>query len=120
MTQDLDDLKEKIDKARHANDPTPEQIKSNQDTENTYAGIQAGIEFVSSIFVMALAGYGLDYWLGTKPAFFLILFFLGICTGFYNVYRITQNMGTAVGIYGLHKQKKSDKKSPDSKESENG
>ncbi|MCD8562535.1 MAG: AtpZ/AtpI family protein [Alphaproteobacteria bacterium] len=43
-------------------------------------------------------GYGIDYYFGTKPAFLLIFFFLGVCTGFYNVYRVTQNMGTAVGI----------------------
>ena len=28
----------------------------------------------------------------------IILFFLGICTGFYNVYRMTQNLGTGIGV----------------------
>lgn len=61
-------------------------------------GIQAGVELVAAIFLPTAIGYMIDGHFDTRPLFMLILFFLGICTGFYNVYRISRNMGTAVGV----------------------
>jgi ATP synthase protein I len=57
--------------------------------QNAKQGIQAGIEMVVTIGACTAAGYGLDKWLETKPAFLLVMFFLGVCTAFYNVYRLT-------------------------------
>ncbi|MFP4313193.1 MAG: AtpZ/AtpI family protein [Alphaproteobacteria bacterium] len=124
MSNDLDELNKKLLKAR-GEDPDTLAKKKNEDKEaESRQGIQAGIELVGAIFIPTAMGYGLDQWLETTPAFMLILFFLGICTGFYNVYRINQNMGTAVGVKtsqkdeenGLHQGEKEAKKPIESEE----
>lgn len=114
---DLDDLAEKIHKAEHRHDPTPAEIQAAKDAENKKIGLQAGVEFTGSILVGIALGLALDHWLGTKPVFFMLLFFLGIFTGFFNVYRVTQNIGSAVGFAQQHKElqekEKGAKTSPD-------
>ena len=97
MSNDLDELNKKLMKARGQDPESLEKKKSDDNEMQSRQGIQAGIELVGAIFIPSAIGYGIDQWLGTQPAFMLILFFLGICTGFYNVYRVTQNLGTAVG-----------------------
>ncbi len=72
-------------------------------------GMKAGIEFVVAITVPTFIGFKLDQWLDTKPAFFFLLMFMGMITGFYNVYRISKNLGTAVGNSRLQSEKKNDK-----------
>lgn len=124
MGNDIDELNKKLMKARGADAETISKIEEERKEKESKQGIQAGIELVGAIFIPTALGYGLDQWLETTPAFMLILFFLGICTGFYNVYRITQNMGTAVGIKtsekveenGLHQDKKEAKTSSENKE----
>ena len=118
MSSDFEDLGEKIEKARQSHLPTKEQKKKVDEKRNSHAGIQAGFELVSAIVLSTLLGLGLDHWLGTKPAFFLILFFLGVCTGFYNVYRVTQNLGTSVGFSQLHRIQKHAKTPPELKNTE--
>ena len=112
MDPKLEELEKKIRKARH-DEPTPEELSKAEADSNSRAGIQAGFEFVGSIVVSLVIGYGLDQWLGTKPVFFLIFFFLGICTGFFNVYRVTQNLGASVGFSQLHQAQKDAKRSPE-------
>ncbi len=45
-----------------------------------------GLHMVSGIIVGGLIGYGIDYYFGTKPLWFIIFFVLGIGAGFRNVY----------------------------------
>ncbi|MCF8495796.1 MAG: AtpZ/AtpI family protein [Alphaproteobacteria bacterium] len=122
MNPDLEELDRKI-RAAKGEPPSPliGKVERPPDSE-ARAGIQAGVELVAAIGAGAAIGYGLDSWLGTKPAFFLIFFFLGICTGFYNVYRVTQNLGSAVGFSALHKRLRSEGKNartpPDSQNSD--
>jgi ATP synthase protein I len=52
-------------------------------------GLRASSEFVAAIVVGALIGWGLDYGLGTKPAFSIIFFMLGVAAGVWNVIRVT-------------------------------
>lgn len=93
MTDDLQSMKDKINAARQQKAHGVKAVNS-----DSRQGAQAGIELAGAIFISTALGYGIDSFLGTKPAFLLTFFFLGVCTGFYNVYRVTQNMGTAVGI----------------------
>lgn len=124
MNNDLDELNKKLMKARGTDPETLKQKENEKLVVESKQGIQAGVEFVGAIFLPTAIGYGLDQWLETKPAFMLILFFLGICTGFYNVYRVTQNMGTAVGNKkpekveenGLHTLEKDSKTSSENKD----
>ena len=116
MGSDLDDLAEKIRRAQEAR-LQPAVSKKSTGDPNARAGLQAGMEFSAAIILGALLGYGLDQWFSTRPAFTLIFFFLGVITGFYNVYRVTQNLGTGVGISQLHQREKDAKTAPDSDES---
>ena len=47
-----------------------------------------GFAFVLAIVIGFGAGYLLDGWLGTKPWFSFLGFFLGLAAGILNVYRI--------------------------------
>jgi len=94
---DLEKFNEKLLKARGEDKETLQIKKAEEVDTEARKGIQAGVELVGAIFLPTAVGYMIDGWLDTRPLFMLILFFLGICTGFYNVYRISQNMGTAVG-----------------------
>ena len=46
-----------------------------------------GLAFVLAIVIGAWFGSLLDGWLGTKPVFFLVFFFLGLAAGTLNVFR---------------------------------
>ena len=118
-TPDLPDederLRQKIAAARMAGvgDPSKAEMakakKAEGDRSDMQLGIRAGTEMVVSLISGALIGYGLDYWLGTRPIFFMIFLFTGIGVGFLNIYKITQKIGTGVGFAELHKRKKTGK-----------
>lgn len=95
---DLARLNEKLLKARGEDKESLQQKEKQAMDDQSRQGIQAGVELVGAIFIPTAIGYFIDGYFETRPLFMLILFFLGICTGFYNVYRISQNMGTAVGV----------------------
>lgn len=88
------------------NPPPPEE------DENMSHGARAGIELVGAILGGALLGYFLDKVFETPPVQFLIFTLLGVGTGFYNVYKITQGLGTSVGARLLHPSQKDAKQSP--------
>lgn len=93
---DPKDIQSLQDKIKAAREQKAHGLKAPE--SDARQGAQAGIELAGAIFISTAIGYGIDSLAGTKPAFLLIFFFLGVCTGFYNVYRLTQNLGTAVGI----------------------
>ncbi|MGE4314345.1 MAG: AtpZ/AtpI family protein [Pseudobdellovibrionaceae bacterium] len=108
-------LREKIAMARASGIGNPtkaelERLKAKEeDATDMQLGIRAGTEMVVSVLSGSLIGYGLDYWLETKPIFFMIFIFTGIGVGFLNIYKITQKIGTGVGFAELHKRKKQGK-----------
>lgn len=59
--------------------------------------VRVGVELVSALMVGAGLGYGLDYWLGTKPWLMVVFFFLGAAAGISNVWRVVNGMSGAVG-----------------------
>lgn len=120
MTLDLENLDKKIKEAEGKSNPLSQKTEKDNEKESMQNGAQAGIEFVASIAAGIGIGLGLDSWLDTAPVFFLIFFFLGIGTGFYNVYRVTQNMGVRVGFSELHSRKKQSTRSPNLKSRTNG
>lgn len=85
--------------------------------ENVGVGARAGVELVGSVIGGALIGYGIDYYFETSPIFFLIFILLGVMTGFYNIYKITMNVGTSVGFKGLKSPSKDAKQAPNNDES---
>jgi ATP synthase protein I len=49
-----------------------------------------GLSFVMAIVLGFGGGYFLDKWLGTKPWFMFLGFFVGLAAGIINVYRVMQ------------------------------
>lgn len=85
--------------------------KSKDSDENVGIGARAGVELVGSVIGGAAIGYGIDYYFETSPIFFLTFVLLGVVTGFYNIYKITMNVGTSVGFKGLKSTSKDGKQS---------
>lgn len=56
-----------------------------------------GVDLVAGVVVGAGIGLGLDYWLGTKPWFMILFFFLGAGAGMLNVYRTVMGLGHTIG-----------------------
>ena len=55
-------------------------------------GLKISLDFISSIIVGALIGYGLDKIFSTKPVFFVIFLVLGIITGFYSLFKTAKKL----------------------------
>ena len=59
--------------------------------------MRIGVELVAALVIGVGCGLFLDSWLDTKPWFMLGFFLLGAAAGMFNVYRVVQNQGGAVG-----------------------
>lgn len=113
---DLEDLGRKLDQASKTSEHeiTDQQRK---DAQNMSVGMRAGTELVASIAAGGFIGWAIDNWLSTKPWGLIIMLVLGVITGFVNVWRVTQNVGSQVGYSELHKAKKPAKTPADKEES---
>ena len=47
---------------------------------------------IAAVALFGLLGYWLDSYTGTVPLFFIIGLFLGLITGFYNFYKVIQQL----------------------------
>jgi len=65
-------------------EPTP--------TLNWGSGLQVGIELLAGLIGGVLLGYALDHWLGTRPLFMIVFFFLGAAAGMMNAWRSLRRM----------------------------
>ena len=117
MPDDLDNLEAKIAQFKSVKtDAAKQESDKLKDAENMNRGIRAGAELVTTIGAGTLIGYGLDSWLETKPLFLIIFLLAGVCAGFFNIYRITQNIGSSVGYATLQKAEKGAKKAPENED----
>lgn len=111
MNDNLDDLQNKIRAAREGgvgeSAPPQAQIHAAETkAEDVNNGLRAGTELVGAMIGGGLIGYGLDVWFETRPLLFIIFLLLGVFTGFWNIYRLINNMGSSVGFAQLHKDTK--------------
>lgn len=112
MTGDnIDNLEKRLKEAQE--DYRAEYEPPTTDEKSINDGARAGVELVGATLGGGLIGWGLDKLFDTSPILFLIFIILGVITGFYNVYKITQNIGTSVGFKPLHDQKKDAKQTPE-------
>jgi ATP synthase protein I len=80
----LDDLGDRLEKARARNDPW----RQDKAPRSGYGmAFQVATEMVGTLAVSVGLGWLLDDWLATGPLFLVILFFLGAAAGGFNVYR---------------------------------
>ncbi len=108
MSGDLDNLQSRIRKAR---DATPsgkdaKRAETPDDSEGSNMGIRAVTDLVVTPIVCGGIGIGLDRWFGTGPVFFILLAFLGLLTGFWNLYRMMNGADSAVGFKRLQNKEK--------------
>ena len=61
-------------------------------TLNWGSGLQVGIELLAGLIGGVLLGYALDHWLGTRPLFMIVSFFLGAAAGMMNAWRSLRRM----------------------------
>ena len=101
--QDLIDFEKKLEAA---------QGSQQKDMGEIEKAAHATMDFTAPIVGGILIGYMIDSWLDTAPAFILILLFLGVGAGIMNIYKASQNIGSAVGYSELHRRQKNAKTSP--------
>jgi ATP synthase protein I len=58
-------------------------------------GMRAASELVSAVIVGLGIGWALDRALGTKPAFLIVFFMIGVAAGVWNVIRLTSPKGAS-------------------------
>jgi len=69
-------------------------------------GMRAFMEMLGVLLGSGLMGWCLDAYFGTGPKMLLIFIFLGIIAAFYNVYKLSRNLGTAIGGESLQSTEK--------------
>lgn len=117
MPNDLDNLEAKIAQFKSVKDAQKRKVTDKDaDNDNMNNGIRAGAEMVVTIGAGTLIGYGLDSWLETKPLFLIVFLLAGVCAGFFNIYRITQNIGSSVRSDTLQKAEKAARKTPENED----
>ncbi|MDE2229009.1 MAG: AtpZ/AtpI family protein [Alphaproteobacteria bacterium] len=96
----LKDLGERLAKARGTLPRRPPP-GGGASAQNALAfGLRIGVELVVAVVVSVGIGWAIDAWLGTKPAAMVVMFFLGVAAGMWNVYRAVAGMGMRVGARG--------------------
>jgi ATP synthase protein I len=89
----LERLSGALDKRRKEAPPRPDAADGGQSSGSAMGlGLRAASEFAAAIVVGGLIGWQLDVWLGTKPAFLIVFFMLGVAAGVWNVIRVTSPM----------------------------
>lgn len=96
----LDDLDARLRAARQASGGEEKAAGSAGERGALGLAVRVGVELVSALIVGAGLGFGLDYWLGTKPWLMVVFFFLGAAAGISNVWRVVNGMSGAVGYAG--------------------
>ncbi len=85
----LDALDGKISTAKEKHNPQQKQGALSE-SAGIGMGFRMAVEMMAAVVVGVFLGHQLDKWLGTSPLFLLLLFFLGIVTGFWNVIKTAQ------------------------------
>ena len=99
----LEDLDARLREARRnagMDKPPPQPGKGGGNVRNgdMALGLRVGVELVAGVLFGLALGYGIDWWLGSKPWGMIILILLGAIAGFMNVYRLTAGQGYAAGF----------------------
>lgn len=120
MASDIDELEKKIRAAKGGEELSPEEARKQRDHNNAHIAAKAGFEFAAAIFLSAALGYFIDQQFETAPLFMIMFFFLGVGAGFVSLFRMSKNMGSAVGYATLHKEQAKAMVKDTEKDADNG
>lgn len=104
----IDDLQRRIDELKHDVHTEIRESVTADDVmdESDKKGLSAAYELIMTPIVCGGMGLGLDYLFSTKPVFFISLAFLGVCAGFWRLYRVSNNIQTPLDLKRLQDAKK--------------
>ena len=91
MSEDNNNLSERIKKAKLVRRDAPENIEQGTDPEvqrEMSLGMRLGIELLAGIITGGIIGYFFDYIFNTMPLFLVIFLLLGAAAGFWTVYKL--------------------------------
>lgn len=116
-----ENLKDRINEAREQSGLNNSESAKDQKKKGMGKDARIGIEFVGAIAGSAFIGFFLDRQFETSPLFMFLFLFAGVATGFYNIYRVTNNHGNTVGYAHLKEgsEKKLSEEQKDAKNNEN-
>jgi ATP synthase protein I len=95
----LDDLGARLESAKSASLKLTRTQQNDRLKNGNALGLafRVGVELISAVVVGTAIGWGLDYWLETRPWFMLVFIVIGGVAGIMNVYRMASGFGYAAG-----------------------
>ena len=94
----LTDLNRRLRKAKQEQGARKGRSAVDESGSGLGMAYRVASELVAGLIVGVGIGYGLDAWLGTKPWFLIVFFFLGAAAGMWNVYKAVRGWGMSVGV----------------------
>lgn len=113
MSQTPDDLGQKIKAARErqrVQSGASDTEADGKDASGAASALRVATDLVAALGVGAFLGYWLDEWLGTRPLFMVVMFFLGFAAGFLNIYRAQMGKDYEIGFKSMKKDLAGDDK----------
>ena len=101
----LDDLDTALDAAKAKHEKLNPKAPSNYSKEMNL-GIRAFMEMLGVLLGSGLMGWALDAYFKTSPLMLIIFVILGIVAAFFNLYKLSRNLGTAIGSNSLQSVEK--------------
>jgi ATP synthase protein I len=101
----LDDLEEKL-KAAKARQEAERPAAPSPYSKDMSLGIMAFMEMLGVLLGAGLMGWALDSFFGTSPILLIVFIVLGIFAAFFNLYKLSRNLGTAIGSNSLQSGEK--------------
>ncbi len=111
----LDDLNTRLEAAKAQQEKLSPTEPSKYSREMNL-GIRAFMEMMGVLLGSGLMGWALDSYFGTSPALLIIFVILGIIAAFFNLYKLSKDLGTAIGSNSLQSAEK-DVRKPSQNES---
>ena len=104
------DLDDRITRFRKEQDIAAGRTERSKAKEKGFGfAMRIGMELVASLVIGVGVGVLFDNWLGTEPWLMLLFFLLGAAAGIFNVYRVVQEQGNAIGYRPARRLKSEDK-----------
>ena len=105
-----DDLEKRIKEAQERYESANPVKEPSQYSREMNLGIRAFMEMLGVLLGAGLIGWSFDSFFGTAPTILIIFVILGIVAAFFNLYKLSRNLGTAIGSNNLHSSDKPAKK----------